>query len=573
MSNSSYGIGFKREVKQYQQTKEARLLDNLHNRVPFKLIKGDCAKVLKDIPSNSIDLVVTDPPYQYSNFNNHTKTISNSKTFSSNNALLSKITNGFDVPTVLTQLVRVLKHINMYVWCSNDQVYQLLNFMESHYHCHYIILSWYKNNIKRGNYVKNEFCIYFYDDKIQKHSNSMSKDGNYITPENQFEEAIYHHPTIKPIFMLRNLILNSSNYGDKVLDSFVGSGSTGVASTMLGRKFIGIDTEDRCIKEAKYRISQPLSYSEGVAKYEINHSKGFTKNDGIRADKRIVGKVLGSIKIRINKQKQLAVKQVKEAKARLGKLQQQAKSLGGVKVAPKENEKQRRARNIKIGKLHASNPVKYSIKRLSKIYWWISKASVSRACYHYKLKHKANNKQSGTAKDNSKVGNQVDKSKDDNSKANDKSKAKVSNSKDKDNDSKSKANDGDAKASNGGSKKVSYRTSKKDRTGNSSSSTKAKNGVSCKNKSIGRKTNHKKNKSAQKTNKPNKYFKDVESAIISKAKKSGKSKFGYSLRKIMSKVGCKGRGTIQKSIKQLNVFSSCVKVIKTKGNRNLFVVK
>ena len=64
----------------------------------------------------------------------------------------------------------------------------------------------------------------------------------------------FNHPTQKPIKLLEDIIDNSSNVGDIVLDLFIGSGSTGVAALNLHRKFIGIELDEKYFEIAKERI-------------------------------------------------------------------------------------------------------------------------------------------------------------------------------------------------------------------------------------------------------------------------------------------------------------------------------
>ena len=66
---------------------------------------------------------------------------------------------------------------------------------------------------------------------------------------------IYKHPTIKPLNIIENLIINSSNENDIVLDCFCGSGTTGVACKELNRKFIGIEIDREYHKIAVDRLN------------------------------------------------------------------------------------------------------------------------------------------------------------------------------------------------------------------------------------------------------------------------------------------------------------------------------
>lgn len=66
------------------------------------------------------------------------------------------------------------------------------------------------------------------------------------------------HPTQKPIELMEKIILNSSKPGDVVLDTFMGSGSTGVAAIKNNRKFIGMELDDNYFEIAKQRINDAV---------------------------------------------------------------------------------------------------------------------------------------------------------------------------------------------------------------------------------------------------------------------------------------------------------------------------
>ena len=66
---------------------------------------------------------------------------------------------------------------------------------------------------------------------------------------------MYLHPTIKPLDLVKNHILNSTKEGDIVLDTFIGSGTTGQACKELNRNFIGFEIEEEYYKIAVDRIN------------------------------------------------------------------------------------------------------------------------------------------------------------------------------------------------------------------------------------------------------------------------------------------------------------------------------
>ena len=67
------------------------------------------------------------------------------------------------------------------------------------------------------------------------------------------------HPCQKPTEVLERMIKCSSRPGAVVLDCFMGSGSTGVAAVNTGRKFIGIELDEKFFETAKHRIAEALN--------------------------------------------------------------------------------------------------------------------------------------------------------------------------------------------------------------------------------------------------------------------------------------------------------------------------
>ena len=68
----------------------------------------------------------------------------------------------------------------------------------------------------------------------------------------------YPHPTIKPLNIVKTLIGNSSKPGDIVLDPFLGSGTTAVACTELGRQYLGYELNGEYYEVAQRRIQDTI---------------------------------------------------------------------------------------------------------------------------------------------------------------------------------------------------------------------------------------------------------------------------------------------------------------------------
>lgn len=96
-----------------------------------KIINMDCLDGLKNLPNNCIDLVVTDPPYNISG--------NGGGCFGTREYLtqLTGISNGFSTE-ILDELVRVMKKINIYLFCSQKQIIPLLDYFVTKRNCNYI---------------------------------------------------------------------------------------------------------------------------------------------------------------------------------------------------------------------------------------------------------------------------------------------------------------------------------------------------------------------------------------------------------------------------------------------------
>ena len=92
------------------------------------------------------------------------------------------------------------------------------------------------------------------EDKLKKAGLQMRSVWSMGTPKPE-EKKYGKHPTQKPLDLLKRIVLASTNKNDVVLDPFAGSSTTGIASALHGRKFIGIDMEKNFLELSKKRYS------------------------------------------------------------------------------------------------------------------------------------------------------------------------------------------------------------------------------------------------------------------------------------------------------------------------------
>ena len=221
----------------------------------IKLYKGDCLELMKNIPDGSVDLVITDPPYEIYTSGAGLYKQSDKKYIKE----LNGMKDGFS-EEILDELCRVMKKINIYFFCSQKQIIPLLDYFVKNKKCNWNILSWHKTNPipACGNkyLTDTEFILFFREKGVKVYGSFDTKRTWYATPLNQSDKKKYKHPTVKPQLILNNLIVNSSKNGDVVLDPFMGSGSTGVACLNNNRNFIGIEIDEDYFNIAKERIEE-----------------------------------------------------------------------------------------------------------------------------------------------------------------------------------------------------------------------------------------------------------------------------------------------------------------------------
>lgn len=227
----------------------------------FELYQGDCLEVMKDIPDKSIDLVITDPPYEISTTGAGIYKQADKQYVKE----LSGMKDGFS-KEVLDELCRVMKKVNIYFFCSQKQILPLLHYFVESKKCNWNIISWHKTNPVPacGNkyLTDTEFILFFREKGVKVYGSFDTKRTWYATPLNQSDKKKYKHPTVKPLSILENLVINSSQEDSIVLDCFMGSGSTGVACINTNRNFIGIELDPTYFQIAKDRIERAQSEKE-----------------------------------------------------------------------------------------------------------------------------------------------------------------------------------------------------------------------------------------------------------------------------------------------------------------------
>ena len=212
----------------------------------INLLHGDCFELLQGIPDESVDMVLTDPPYGMSFQSGHRKTKYEKIKGDSNLDWLDNFVN---------EIYRVSKpNTAHYVFCSFHHIDKFKQAIEKKFKVKNI-LTWVKNNTSMGDLKgdfapKTEFIIFFH--KGRKLINGK-RDPNVLEFKKTRNEL---HPTQKPVDMTEYLIGKFSDEGDVILDPFMGSGTTGIACINTNRNFIGMELDENYFNIAEERIEK-----------------------------------------------------------------------------------------------------------------------------------------------------------------------------------------------------------------------------------------------------------------------------------------------------------------------------
>ena len=221
-----------------------------------KIYNEDCYQGIKKIPDKSIDCVYTDIPYLIDKHGFGKSKLGDrmkKKTFD-----LYGIDNGVDL-SILDEYVRVLKKINIFIWCSKLQILDILNYFDN-IGCRFEILVWIKNNpspTTNNTWLPDiEYCLYFRESGVVLNDGYELKSKWYNSPINKKDKDKFNHPTIKPLELVERHLKHATQPNDIVLDTFIGSGTTAVACKNIGRNFIGFEIDKKWYDIANDRLNK-----------------------------------------------------------------------------------------------------------------------------------------------------------------------------------------------------------------------------------------------------------------------------------------------------------------------------
>ena len=217
--------------------------------------QGDCLGLMKEIPSRSVDLILTDPPYEISNHDGGRSALSKRKLFVKSK--VDSMSDGFCYEKCFDEFLRICKIPNILIFCSNKQISKIMSYFESK-NLSVTLLVWHKTNpspLCNGNHLSDlEFIVYVRGKGATFNNNTPFEYKRKIYASGIIPKSIKVHPAQKPIGLLKRYIELHTNENDIVLDPFMGSGSTIIACEKTNRHYIGFELDEKYFEIAKKRI-------------------------------------------------------------------------------------------------------------------------------------------------------------------------------------------------------------------------------------------------------------------------------------------------------------------------------
>lgn len=201
---------------------------------------GDCLELMKDIPDQSINLVLTDPPYNIARSNNF-------NTMGRAGLDFGAWDKNADIFSYIKECSRILnKNGSLIIFNAWANLGDIAKFAESYKFVTKDMLRLEKSNPMPRNrdrrYITDYECAIWFTMPNAKWTFNR-QDDNYQRPKFVCSIDRGLHPTQKPLKLMEDIIKIHSNPSDIIVDCFAGSGTTLIAAKNLNRQFIGIEKE------------------------------------------------------------------------------------------------------------------------------------------------------------------------------------------------------------------------------------------------------------------------------------------------------------------------------------------
>ncbi|OEE74046.1 site-specific DNA-methyltransferase [Enterovibrio norvegicus] len=214
--------------------------------------KNDAVEWLSTLADGSVDLFITDPPYESLEKHRKIGTTTRLKVSKSSSNQWFDIFPNDRFEALLKEIYRVLrKNSHFYLFCDQETMFAIKPIAEKVGFKFWKPIIWDKVTIGMGYHyrARHEYILFF--EKGKRKLNDLGM------PDILVSKRVYNgYPTEKPVPLIEMLISQSSTEGELVVDPFFGSGATLVAAKNLGRNYMGCDLSDSAHEHFHKRVSE-----------------------------------------------------------------------------------------------------------------------------------------------------------------------------------------------------------------------------------------------------------------------------------------------------------------------------
>ena len=214
------------------------------------LNRGDAIDWLRALSDASVDLIVTDPPYESLEKHRAIGTTTRLKHSKASSNDWFEIFPNSRFEELFTELYRVLKkNRHLYLFCDQETMFVAKPIAEAAGFRFWKPLIWDKQKIGMGYHYRSRYELVLFFEKGKRKLNDLG-----IPDVIQVPRVHNGYPTEKPVAVSETLIRQSTDVNELVIDPFMGSGSVGVAALSLRRRFMGNDSCEEAVKVSKVRL-------------------------------------------------------------------------------------------------------------------------------------------------------------------------------------------------------------------------------------------------------------------------------------------------------------------------------
>jgi site-specific DNA-methyltransferase (adenine-specific) len=220
--------------------------------LPFSLDRVDAVEWLRDLSAESVDLVITDPPYESLEKHRAIGTTTRLKHSKASSNDWFTIFPNRRFPELFTEIYRVLRrNTHFYLFSDQETMFVAKPAAEAAGFRFWKPLVWEKQKIGMGYHYRSRYEFILFFEKGKRKLNDLG-----IADVISHPRIVGGYPTEKPAEVSEVLVRQSTTRGELVVDPFMGSGSVGVAALRNGRRFQGTDIAEKAVELTAARLRE-----------------------------------------------------------------------------------------------------------------------------------------------------------------------------------------------------------------------------------------------------------------------------------------------------------------------------